>query len=153
VSAGARVVKINRASAVYLIMATIFVAGLWIILTAGATLRPPEDFAGDWKLISLDGQEKEGVVSINQSGRHLRISGFDDRDLSMKIVHSDDEAGKHRVQMRDERADVEITFVGPEHADGYETFVRRGESNDHWIMKSVARTYPTAHRPTTQHAQ
>ncbi len=33
--------KINRASAVYIIMAAIFVAGLWLILGFGSTLQPP----------------------------------------------------------------------------------------------------------------
>ncbi|HTL29985.1 MAG TPA: hypothetical protein VL282_12220, partial [Tepidisphaeraceae bacterium] len=91
---------------------------------------------------------------VEQSGRHLNLTGPSDKTYSMKMIDSDYTHGQVRVHLIGNGA--EAFFQGPERSDRF-TFTLSDPDPQEWTATAVSRMYPRpqkpAARPTTQHAR
>ena len=67
----------NRATLVYLGMIVVFVAGLWAVLSVGATLSAPENLDGRWVALGPADGSPPGTwsgLTVGQSGRYFQLA-------------------------------------------------------------------------------
>ena len=80
----------SRATAVYVVMAVCLVAGMWVVLGFGSTLRAPPDLSGTWELagdVSLAGLPPLGRgLRVEQSGRFVRFDFAAGPVIDLKIA-------------------------------------------------------------------
>lgn len=92
----------NRATAVYIIMGVVAIAGMWVILALGGTLTAPPDLAGQWELLppgeKISVVEKMGASSVDpmaagkrpmmaveQSGEFFQVTFDDGPRLNLRL--------------------------------------------------------------------
>ena len=99
---------VSRAASVYIIMAVIFVGGLWLILEMGSTLIPPTDIAGKWDLTDASGAKE---LSVEQSGKFVDLT-MTNWTASLKIDNdlNQNAAGQNTVVMKGNGQ--RVTFEG-----------------------------------------
>lgn len=66
---------LNRATAAYFCVFTIFAAGVWLILELGSIyLTAPRDLTGTWRLREAQSATASQAFSVDQSGKYVRFS-------------------------------------------------------------------------------
>jgi hypothetical protein len=69
-----------RFALLYFLMTAAFVAGLWLVLWAGADLRAPADISGRWSVV----REENGTFEIRQSGQFVRLRMVDGEEVRLR---------------------------------------------------------------------
>jgi hypothetical protein len=152
----------NRATAVYIIMAVVGIAGMWVILALGATLTAPPDMAGKWALMppgthfsssksgAAGGEaasaetDKAPVMAVEQSGEFFQVS-FDEGpmlDLRLKPVGSAvDRSGKPQSQaMELVGGPWKLTLAGMAGGDVLDVTLE-GPRQGRWAARRFVRTF------------
>jgi hypothetical protein len=78
----------SRAYVIYICVAALLIAGLWVILAFGQALEAPPDLSGTWKT-KWDSPppfaDQAGRMKVEQSGRFLQVSFDKSAPMSFKL--------------------------------------------------------------------
>jgi hypothetical protein len=147
----------SKANAIYIIMITTFVAGLWAILSFGSVLlHAPTDLAGKWELRPVDASADTAAAHtmlIQQSGRYFEIA-IDGKDSALKLVseqliQNTGDYDEQDIELAGEK--LKMTFQGRANGEMYHVQTH-GDPAGEWDAIRVNATYPRklADRPTTK---
>jgi hypothetical protein len=135
----------SRATVIYLLMLTLFGAGLWAILSAGSILlRAPEDLGGQWEIYATDStadDEPLMEMSIEQSGKFIKLT-LQDRPLDLKLMRQTRSKEHHSgsIRLELEGSNSSASFEGPSGGDEFRLSLD-GPIRGTWLARRTQRTY------------
>ena len=148
----------NRATAVYIIMLAVAVAGMWVILALGDTLTAPTDLAGQWELLppgeKVSAVEKAAastvdpmaagkspMMAIEQSGRFFQVSFDDGTRLDLMLRRDADAsasaAAQRAMELHGGHWDMRVGLLASDVVD----VTLSGPRSGHWTARRLMRTF------------
>ena len=144
--------RLNRATVVYGGMILSCAAGLWVVLSMGERLVPPEDLAGKWSLeprnLAAGTAPKAAFgpgMDVDQSGRFFQIAIENGPQLSLKL---DDQSYMDIPGMRIVRLALvgepwRLTIEGPPGGDEMVLRIAGPQlaQSGEWTVRRLVRTF------------
>ena len=148
---------VSKATFVYIVMLSVFGAGLWAILSFGSILlRAPEDLAGRWELTDTKPRTGDAApaapatkLEVEQSGLFFNVSLDGGQRVAMKCAREETITltGLDRKAIRLVSGDRATTMIwnGIAGSDEFEVRVI-GSKAENWIAHRTERAHPKPRR-------